>query len=125
MGHCLRKVVGLQSFLECTQNSSLGPKLAFPKPDDSPTSRTQQAIYGQIPLTVTDDLCSPVSLIGFRRAIALRTAVPEAAVYENNNLMPRKDKIRFPRQGIATTPADETSGASNSNKSQLSRLVRL
>jgi hypothetical protein len=103
---------------------SLGPKLAFPKPDDFPTSLTQQAIYGQITLTVTDNLTSPVSLIGFRRAIALRTAVPEAAVYENSNLMPRKDKIRIPRQGIATAPADETSGASNSDKPQLSCLVR-
>jgi hypothetical protein len=115
----------LQSFFEYTENSSLGPKLAFPKPYDFPTSRTQQAIYGQITLTVTDDLASPVSLIGFRRPIALRTAVPEAAIDENSNLMPRKDKIRFPRQGIAPAPADETGGANNSDKPQLSCLVRL
>jgi len=68
-----------------------------PKPDYPPTGFAQGSRPDAVSCDVAFKLGKPVALVSGRLATMFRTAMPEAAVYKNNNAFFGKCKIRLAR----------------------------
>ena len=71
----------------------------LPKSNYAPSEATQFSIHRPIPGTISFDFCCPVFAIRFRQAVRSRVTVPEVAVDENHDALPRKNKIGAPWKG--------------------------
>jgi len=104
-----------------------GPILPFqlmlPDAEHRPALGSEAAAYQPVPGPVSLDLASPKCSPSSRPGCVPGTAVPETAVHEHGEPLPRKNKVRFTRQLGAPSPAGDRVGQKNPDQPQLGGLV--
>lgn len=71
----------------------LAGRLVLPSAKNRPSSAFEGLISVMIALPILTDLRSPVLLVGPGHRVVLRASVPEAAVDEDRDFLPREDQV--------------------------------
>ena len=65
--------------------------------EDAPSAFLEFMVYREVMPTVVGDLVGPEFVVSFRGSVALRTAVPEAAVDENRKTLIAEREVGLAR----------------------------
>ena len=97
----------------------------FPDADNPPIGRTQSPVHLAVTGLVASNFGVPKFPVGLRASIAAWATVPEAAVHEERQPVPPKEKIRFAENILIPPPAGDSILAKQFYQGEFGVLIAL
>ncbi len=79
----------------------------LPNSQHAPAQRSQRPIHCPVSLTIADEFLAPELTVGSRDGAVDWASMPEATIYEDDQLFLRKNKIRFANEGGSSAPPSD------------------